>query len=434
MALDETHDPALESFVPTPEGTPFTIHNLPFGVFRPGPGFDARVGTRIGDTIVDLSVLEARGLFDGPELAGRDVFSKPRLNEFLALGRPAWREVRLALSRLLRRETPTLRDDESLREGALLPADRCEMLVPAEIGDYTDFYSSRHHATNVGVMFRGPDNALMPNWLHLPVAYHGRASSIVPSGTPIRRPCGRTLPAGTTTPVFGPSGLVDFELEVGFLVGPGTALGELVPVERAEEHIFGLVLVNDWSARDIQKWEYQPLGPFLSKNFATTVSPWVVTLEALEPFRTEGPVQDPQPLDYLRTAGNPSWDLPLTVALRTEKLDQPHVIAQSNFRHLYWNVRQQLAHHTVTGCNLRPGDLMASGTISGPEKHERGCLLELTWRGEEPLQLPGGEERTFLRDGDEVIITGTAARDGLRIGFGPCAGRIVPAAPLPAAS
>ncbi|GAB4373280.1 MAG: fumarylacetoacetase [Acidobacteriota bacterium] len=427
MALDETHDPGLESFVDVSPDSPFPIQNLPFGVFRPGPGFDPRVGTRIGDTVVDLGVLESRGLFDGPELSGRTVFARPRLNDLLALGRPAWREARATISRLLRRDCGTLRDDESLREIALLPVARCEMLVPAEIGDYTDFYSSRHHATNVGIMFRGPDNALMPNWLHLPVAYHGRSSSIVPSGTPVRRPCGQILPRDADRPVFGPSRLLDFELEVGFLVGPGNPLGEPIPVERAEDHIFGLVLVNDWSARDIQKWEYQPLGPFLSKNFATTVSPWVVTLEALEPFRTEGPVQDPEPLDYLRTPGNPTWDIPLTVALRTESLETPHVIARSNFRHLYWNVRQQLAHHTVTGCNVRPGDLMASGTISGPEKHERGCLLELTWRGEEPIELPDGSTRTFLLDGDEVIITGAAAGDGRRVGFGSCAGRILPA-------
>jgi len=428
MTRDETHDPGLAPFLEVPDGSPFTIHNLPFGVFRPGPGFDPRVGTRIGDTVVDLAVLEARGVFDGPELSARDVFSKPRLNEFLALGRSAWREARRTISRLLTGEVRALRDDDTLRATALVPAERCEMLVPARIGDYTDFYSSRHHATNVGVMFRGPDNALMPNWLHMPIAYHGRASSIVASGVAIRRPCGQTLPAPGRTPVFGPSKLLDFELEVGFLVGPGNRLGEPIPVERAEDHVFGLVLVNDWSARDIQKWEYQPLGPFLSKNFATTVSPWVVTLEALEPFRTEGPVQDPAPLDYLRTAGNPSWDLPLTVALRTERLEQPHVIARSNFRYLYWNVRQQLAHHTVTGCNVRPGDLMASGTISGPEPHERGCLLELTWRGEQPLELPNGERRTFLEDGDEVIITATAESGGRRIGFGECAGRILPAA------
>jgi fumarylacetoacetase len=311
---------------------------------------------------------------------------------------------------------------------ALLPMDEVVMELPAQIGDYTDFYSSREHATNVGIMFRGKDNALMPNWLHLPVGYHGRASSVVVSGTPVRRPKGQTLPADADAPVFGPTRLFDFELEVGFFVGPGNELGKPISIDRAEEHIFGLVIVNDWSARDVQKWEYQPLGPFNAKNFATSISPWVVTLEALEPFRAEGPKQDdPAPLDYLRSAGNPSYDIDLEVLLQTESMSEPQRIALSNFRYLYWNMQQQLTHHTVTGCNTRPGDMMASGTISGPDKSMFGSLLEITWRGEQPIELPGGETRKFMQDGDTLIMRGWASRDGVRIGFGEVRGSILPA-------
>jgi fumarylacetoacetase len=426
MSLDKTHDPALRSFVPVPEGSPFPIQNLPFGVFRPRPGADARVGVAIGEHVLDLSVLEARGLFDGPELAGKDVFAKPRLNELMALGRPAWKEVRATVSFLLSEGEATLRDDESLRQIALVPQEEVQMLLPAEIGDYTDFYSSREHATNVGTMFRGKDNALMPNWLHLPVAYHGRSSSVVPSGTPVRRPRGQVLPKDADVPAYAPTRLFDFELEMGFFVGPGSELGHPIPVGRAEEHIFGMAIVNDWSARDIQKWEYQPLGPFNAKNFATSISPWIVTLEALEPYRCDGPAQDPTPLPYLRSEGNPSFDIQLEVLLKTAAMSEPQRIALSNFRYLYWNIRQQLAHHTVTGCNVRPGDMMASGTISGPEKSSRGCLLELTWRGEEPVELPGGETRTFLQDGDTLILRGWCERDGVRIGFGDVSGTVEP--------
>jgi fumarylacetoacetase len=306
------------------------------------------------------------------------------------------------------------------------------MLLPATIGDYTDFYSSREHATNVGIMFRGVENALMPNWRWLPVGYHGRASSIVVSGTGFRRPSGQLCPDETLPPVFGPSRLLDFELEVGFFVGPGNPLGEPIPIERAEEHIFGLVLVNDWSARDIQKWEYQPLGPFLGKSFATSISPWVVPLDALEPFRCAGPVQEPEPLPYLRAPVPGAFDIELGVDLDAAGESGPVTVCRSNFRHLYWSMAQQIAHHTVNGCNLRPGDLLASGTISGPTPDSYGSLLEITWRGTKPIRLPSGAERKFLADGDRITMSGSCARDGLRLGFGEVTGRVLPAGADPA--
>jgi fumarylacetoacetase len=389
--------------------------------------------------ILDLSVLERRGILPragaGPgnatgSAAGageRSVFASPSLNAFMAAGKESWDQVRHAISGLLREDAPRLRDDRPLRAEALVPAEEAELCFPVEVGDYTDFYSSREHATNVGAMFRGRENALMPNWLHLPVAYHGRSSSLVLSGAAIRRPRGQTKPDDAEAPRFGPSRLLDFELEVGFFVGPGNRLGEPVPIERAEEHIFGLVLVNDWSARDIQKWEYQPLGPFLAKNFATTISPWVVPLAALEPFRCAGPPQDPAPLSYLRIAGDRAFDIHLDVFLQTEAMGSPHRITRSNFKYLYWNMCQQLAHHTAGGCNLRPGDLLASGTISGPSPDSLGSLLELTSSGKEPLRLPNGETRAFLQDGDMLILRGWCERGGLRVGLGEARGTILPA-------
>ncbi|HJT76578.1 MAG TPA: fumarylacetoacetase, partial [Gemmataceae bacterium] len=357
--MDPTNDPALRSFVPVPPESHFSIQNLPFGVFRPRSG-GPRVGVAIGDFVLDVTALEAAGLLDLRSQPGRRLFAGTTLNAFMAAGPAAWREARSALSRLLRADEPTLRDNPALRERVLVPAADVEMLLPAEIGDYTDFYSSREHATNVGSMFRGPENALMPNWLHLPVAYHGRASSVVVSGTDLRRPLGQSKPAGAAAPVFGPSRSLDFELEMGCFIGPGNPLGEPIPADRAADHIFGIVLVNDWSARDIQAWEYQPLGPFLAKNLGTSISPWVVTMQALEPFRVAGPVQQPEPLPYLRTAGDWSYDIRLEVFLQGER------VCASNARYLYWSVCQQVAHHTVNGCNLRPGDLLASGTVSGP--------------------------------------------------------------------
>ncbi len=300
--------------------------------------------------------------------------------------------------------------------------------LPAAIGDYTDFYSSREHATNIGVMLRGKDNALQPNWLHIPVGYHGRASSVVVSGTDVRRPNGQTKPPDADQPIFGPSRLMDFELEMGFFVGPGNRLGENIPIDEAPEHIFGMVLVNDWSARDIQAWEYVPLGPFLSKNFATSISPWVVTMDALEPFRCPGPAQtDPEVFPYLKSPDDRAYDIHLEVALQSLKMAAPDRVATSNLRYMYWNVCQQLAHHTINGCNAQPGDLCGSGTISGPEKHERGSMMELSWRGAEPIRLSNGEERKFLADGDTVIMTGWCERDGIRVGFGEVRGTLLPA-------
>jgi fumarylacetoacetase len=366
-------------------------------------------------------VLEAQGLVD----VGGSVrpFGQTNLNTFLSLGRPAWTETRHRVFQLLRADNPTLRDDSEFLETVLVAQQEVSMLLPVSIGDYTDFYSSKEHATNVGTMFRGAEDALMPNWTHLPVGYHGRASSVVVSGTNIRRPHGQ-LQTGDRPPTFGPSRLLDFELEVGFLVGPGNGLGDPISIGRAQEHIYGLVLVNDWSARDIQKWEYRPLGPFLGKSFATTISPWVVSLDALEPFRCAGPAQDPEPLPYLRSIGQDAFDVHLEVGLQAADMVEPRTVCRSNFRHLYWSMAQQLAHHTSNGCNVRPGDLMASGTISGPSPDSYGSLLELTWGGKNPVELPNGQMRRFLEDGDTVRLTGWARGDGYRVGFGEAVGRV----------
>uniref|UniRef100_A0A674EI54 Fumarylacetoacetase n=1 Tax=Salmo trutta TaxID=8032 RepID=A0A674EI54_SALTR len=343
-----------------------------------------RIGVAIGDQILDLSVIKS--LFRGPVLSNhQDVFDQPTLNAFMGLGYEAWRETRRSLQQLLSANETTLRDDVSLRSRAFFHQSSAMMHLPAEIGDYTDFYSSRDHATNVGIMFRGKENALMPNWLRLPVGYHGRASSIVVSGTPIRRPSGQMRPDQSKPPVFGQSKQLDIELEMAFFVGGGNRLGEPIPIERAHQHIFGMVLMNDWSARDIQAWEYVPLGPFLGKNFGTTISPWVVPMEALLPF------------------------------------------ADIDLVYMYWTMKQQLSHHTVNGCNVRPGDLLASGTISGPDPDSFGSMLELSWKGSKTVDLGGGETRTFLKDGDEVTLTGYCEGNGYRVGFGPCAGTILPA-------
>jgi fumarylacetoacetase len=425
--MDPTTDPKIRSFITVPRDSHFPVQNLPFGVFRRRGRGAPRVGVRVGDAIVDLAALGKAGFFGGAGFDPR-VFAAPGLNEFLALGRPAWRKTREILSRLLRDDMPDLRDDADLRKRAFVSVRSAELFLPARIGDYTDFYSSKEHATNVGKMFRGEKNALLPNWLHLPIAYHGRASSIVVDGTPVRRPRGQTMPENAGAPLFGPSRSLDFELEVGFLVGGGeNTIGEPVPVERARERIFGLVLVNDWSARDIQKWEYQPLGPFTAKNFATSVSPWVVTLDALEPFRIPGPEQSPAPSDYLIDKEDGSYDVRLEVWLRSERMQAPERICQSNTKHLYWSMAQQLAHHTITGCNVRPGDLLASGTISAPDEGGFGSLLELAWNGTKPLRFASGEERSFLEDGDEVTVTGWAAGDGYRVGFGEVTGKILAA-------
>ncbi len=425
--MNPTNDPALRSFIPVTPESHFPIQNLPYGVFRRRGEDRSRIGVAIGDRVLDLHALEQRGFFDGTVLGGSRVFAEPSLNKFMAQGRKAWSEARALISRLLRGDESTLRTNAGLPDDALLPIKQVELQMPVQIGDYTDFYSSRQHATNVGTMFRGKDNALMPNYLWIPVGYHGRASSIVLSGTDLRRPVGQIKADDAEIPCCGPSKLVDFELEVGFFIGPGNKLGQPIPIEAAGEHIFGMVLVNDWSARDIQKWEYVPLGPFLGKNFGTSISPWVVTLEALEPFRCGAPVQDPRPLPYLRTAGEQSYDVHLEVSLQGERMDAGLVVCRSNFKHLYWSMPQQLAHHTVNGCNVRAGDLLASGTISGPAPESYGSLLELCWRGEKPLRFPGGHQRRFIEDGDRVTMTGWCQGNGYRVGFGEVTGRILPA-------
>jgi fumarylacetoacetase len=422
--MNPTTDPALRSFVPVDPESHFPIQNLPYGVFRRRSGGGACIGVAIGEQVLDLTLLDERGLFDGPRLRARGVFQRGALNGLLALGPSAWREARARISQLLSANEPTLRDDAALRQQAVLRQDEVVMQLPAEIGDYTDFYSSRQHAVNVGTMLRGAENALMPNWLHLPVAYHGRASSIVVSGTDVVRPRGQSKPEKAAAPLFGPTRALDFELETAVFVGPGNELNRPIPIEAADEHLFGMVLLNDWSARDIQAWEYQPLGPFLAKNFLTTISPWVVTLEALEPFRVAGPSQDPAPLPYLQAPRPSAFDVHLEVYLRTSAMTAAACICKSNFKYLYWSMAQQLAHHTVNGCNLRPGDMLASGTISGPTPESFGSLLELTWRGARPLKLPTGEERAFLQDGDQVSLTGWAQGAGYRVGFGVAEGCI----------
>jgi len=416
----------LQSFIEVPANSHFPIQSLPFGIFRPKLG-KPRVGVAIGDLIADLSVLEGLGHFRYTEFQDRHVFSEDSLNAFLALGRPAWRKTREVVQHLLSAGTPTLRDDAKLRARVFHAQKDVVMKLPARVGNYTDFYSSYHHAHNVGTMLRGSENALMPNWKWLPVAYHGRASSVVISGTDVRRPSGQIKPPDASSPTFGPTKSLDFELEMAFLIGPGNSLGEPVPIDRATEHIFGFVLMNDWSARDVQAWEYQPLGPFLAKNFCTSISPWVVTLEALEAFRKPLPLQDPEPLPYLQAKGDFTFDIDLEAHLQTSSMDAPHVITRTNFQNLYWSVAQQLAHHAVNGCNLQPGDLLASGTISGSTEESRGCMLELTWRGANPIKLPNGETRKWLEDGDKLTITGWCQGDGYRVGFGEVSGRILPA-------
>jgi fumarylacetoacetase len=416
----------MKSFIQYSNDTHFPIQNLPYGVFKPKPNGAARIGVAIGGFILDLSVIEDNGLLKNSS-GEKNLFNRSSLNLFMSQEKKVWKEIRSQLQSLLSEDNPTLKDNKELRQEALIPMSDATMCLPVEIGDYTDFYSSKEHATNVGIMFRGKENALMPNWLHLPVAYHGRASSIVISGTDIVRPKGQTKPADAENPVFGASKLMDFELEMGFFIGKGNNLGDSISVEEAEEHIFGMVIVNDWSARDIQAWEYVPLGPFLAKNFATSISPWIVTLDALEPFRCAGPKPEFEPLPYLQSKGDKTFDIQLHVYIQDEKLSEPFEICHSNFKYLYWNMPQQLAHHTVNGCNIQTGDLLASGTISGDTKESRGSMLEITWRGAEPIKLPNGDERKFIQDGDTVIMEAYCQGENYRIGFGEVKGKVIPA-------
>ncbi len=411
----------LRSWVLVPEDSDFSIYNLPFGVFS-SPLFPSpHIASAIGDYVIDLDWLQEHDFFNGIALP-EGIFKREFLNDFIALGKQVTTAVRQRLSILLREDA--IENAKEVATHFLIPMESVKMLLPVEIGDYTDFYSSREHAYNVGCMFRDPQNALPVNWLHLPVGYHGRASSIMVSGTPVYRPKGQMMPEGATQPVFGTSQRLDFELEMAFVVGKETPLGTSVSTSEAEEYIFGMMLFNDWTARDIQQWEYVPLGPFLGKNFASTLSPWIVTLEALEPFRTEGPVQDPPVLPYLQYNGQRSYDIELEVWLQPEE-GMPARITHSNFKYMYWNMCQQLAHHTVNGCNIRVGDLMASGTISGPDPGSYGSMLELAWKGTKPVVLPDGSERKFLLDGDRLTLRGWSEKNGIRVGFGEATGHVL---------
>ena len=435
--MDETHDPARTSWVESAQGHPdFPIQNLPFGIFHRRDDTDdpspARVGMAIGNFVLDLTACHDEGWFTGAADGAGAALAGPALNALLRLGPKTWTALRRQSSALLAVDSPAYRANRRLGDHILVPMDEAELLLPVAVGDYTDFYASVHHATNVGSMFR-PDNPLLPNYKWVPIGYHGRASSLVPSGTPIARPSGQLKDPKSDAPAFGPSRALDYEVELGFVVGTGNPLGTPVPVAQAASHLFGLCLVNDWSARDVQSWEYQPLGPFLSKNFATTVSPWIVTLEALEPFRVPAaarPSGDPSPLPYLSDPGDQAhgaFDLTVEVWLSSSRMRAERIapvrLSHGRAADLYWTPAQMLAHHASNGCNLEPGDLFASGTISGPAPENRGCLLELTWRGAEPLTLPTGEPRAFLEDGDEVVMRGYAERAGAaRIGFGECRG------------
>ena len=413
-------DFTVSSWISVESDSDFPIQNIPFGIAAikgSAPG----VVTRIGDHVIDLAALDQSGLLTTKGLTPESLKAN-ELNGFISLGKPVTSKVREDLFGIFREDA-----GDSIREKAgkcLHDVSEVEMMLPVRVGNYTDFYSSKEHATNVGSMFRDPDNALLPNWLHIPVGYHGRASSIVVSGTPIHRPKGQTAPGDDGRPGFGPTKLLDFELEMGFVVGKETRLGESVSTATAEDYIFGLVLFNDWSARDIQKWEYVPLGPFLAKNFGSTISPWVVTLEALESFRVPGPVQDPAVLPYLQYSGDKNYDVNLSVDIATAS-GHTRTVCNSNFKHMYWNMCQQLAHHTVNGCNIEVGDIYASGTISGPDPSAYGSMLELTWRGSKPIDMPDGTQRKFIQDGDTVVLRGYAEKDGVRIGFGEAAGRIM---------
>lgn len=414
----------MKSFVNYDQNSDFSIHNIPFGVAVFNKEYIA-CATRIGDVVVDLATLYDFGYFDEIEGLNDNVFEAYTLNEFIELGKPVTNAVRKLIQELLL-EDSRLANDEKTIEECFYELDEVKMLMPVHVPNYTDFYSSIEHATNVGKMFRDPANALLPNWKHLPVGYHGRASSIVVSGTDIHRPKGQMKPTDADRPVFGPCKQLDFELEMAFIVNRNTEMGESISTAEAEESIFGMVIFNDWSARDIQSWEYVPLGPFLAKNFGSSISPWIVTLEALEPFRTESPKQEPEVLDYLKFEGNKNFDINLEVYIQPEN-GRENLICKSNYKFMYWNMNQQLAHHTVNGCNVEVGDMYASGTISGVENDSFGSMLELTWRGQNPIKLADGSERKFIEDNDTVIMKGWAEKDGVRVGFGDVEGKILPA-------
>ncbi len=418
------NDPKREAWLTVGENSDFPIQNIPFGVFITKDDI-VTIGTRIGDYAIDLSALQMLGYLEGIELTD-DVFLQDTLNDFISSGQKTWRSVRNRIAEIFDKTNTALQNNHKHRDVVIFNIEDVEMQLPVYIGDYTDFYSSKEHATNVGKMFRNPENALLPNWLHIPVGYHGRSSTVIPSGINIKRPMGQTMPPGASSPVFGPSKRIDFELETAFITTDANFLGESISVHEAEEHIFGMVLLNDWSARDVQKWEYVPLGPFLAKNFATSISSWVVTLDALEPFRTKSPEQFPVPLPYLQQSGDKTFDINLEVYLQPEN-EQEYLICNSNFKYLYWTMSQQLAHHTVNGCRVHAGDLMGSGTISGPTPDSFGSMLELTWGGQNPLQLNNTISRSFIEDYDTVIMKGFCKNNEVRIGFGEVRSMLLPA-------
>ena len=414
----------MKSFINYPQNSDFSIHNIPFGVAVFNREYIACC-TRIGDLVIDLATLFDYGFFDEIEGLNENVFEAYTLNEFIELGKPVTNAVRLKIQELLL-ESSSLSHDEKTIEECFYDLDKVQMMMPLHVQNYTDFYSSIEHATNVGKMFRDPANALLPNWKHLPVGYHGRASSIVVSGINFHRPKGQMKPADAEKPIFGASKQLDFELEMAFVLNKNTEIGESISTQEAEDAIFGMVIFNDWSARDIQSWEYVPLGPFLGKNFCSSISPWVVTLEALEPFRTASPKQEPEVLDYLKFEGDKNFDINLEVYLQPENGEE-NLICKSNYKYMYWNMTQQLAHHTINGCNVEVGDLYASGTISGSEPNSFGSMLELTWRGQNPLKLSDGTERKFIEDHDTIIMRGFSEKDGIRVGFGEVRGTVLPA-------
>ena len=407
------------SWISVSKESDFSIHNIPFGIFS-GPHGKKRIGTRIGDTVIDLEAIADLGIFDGMQI-DPDIFESTTLNPFISLGKRITGEVRRKIQEEFQNEDSSLKGNPKL---FFLP-EQVTMHLPVDVKDYTDFYSSYYHAYNVGAMFRGPDNALMPNWKYLPVGYHGRASSIIPSGININRPHGQIKP-GDDAPIYRASSRLDFELEMAFIIGKKSEIGQQITTSDAKEYIFGMVLFNDWSARDIQKWEYVPLGPFLGKSFASSISPWIVTMEALEFAKTKGPVQDPEVLPYLSFEGHHHYDIHLSVGLQPDNGEED-IICTSNYKYMYWNMLQQLAHHTVNGCNVNIGDMMASGTISGPEEGEFGSMLELSWGGKKSISLSDGSQRKFLEDYDTVRMYGHATNGDIRVGFGKVETQILPA-------
>lgn len=418
-------DKALTSFVEVADNCDFSIHNLPYGIFSESKEGKRRAGIAIGDQVLDLSILEEAGLL---QLDGGPYFDKPTLNSFIESGRENWTITRRTVQKLLSADNEIIRDNEAIRRKALLNQVDITLHLPLQVPGYTDFYSSKEHATNVGTMFRDPNNALLPNWTELPVGYNGRASTVIVSGQDVIRPSGQLKPNPDERPIFSACKRLDFELETAFVVGKPNHIGQPISIDDAWEHIFGMVLLNDWSARDIQKWEYVPLGPFNAKTFASSISPWIVTLDALEPFKTSVPVQEPQPLAYLRenNADN-TYDINLSVELMTDKSEETTVVCETNFKYMYWSMAQQLTHHTITGCAVQVGDLMGSGTISGPTPESYGSMLEIAWNATKPVTLKGGETRTFIEDGDTVIMKGYSEKDGVRVGFGEVRGKVLPA-------